>query len=240
VGKVRAVQPRGPYLLGGMCAGGVIAFEMARQLQSQGERVAMVALLDAADVAAPLKAWRMAGQRLRRFSGVFHGGGRDRPARRLTQMLGMALKKASNTGTYVVGQYLKRARDAARLRLFRAHLDRGRPLPGPLRTIPLRTVYLFAERDYHPAGRFDGELALFRASGGIGTDSDEPYVDRYEDPLLGWDRRASRGVRVFDVPGGHSSMLQEPHVEALADLLQTYIDEVLADEPAARPRPALS
>ena len=31
VKTVRAEQPDGPYLLGGMCAGGLIAFEMARQ-----------------------------------------------------------------------------------------------------------------------------------------------------------------------------------------------------------------
>ena len=36
IGKMRSVQPRGPYLVGGMCAGGVIAFEIALQLQSAG------------------------------------------------------------------------------------------------------------------------------------------------------------------------------------------------------------
>ena len=35
--EIKTIQPRGPYLLGGACVGGVIAFEMARQLQSQGE-----------------------------------------------------------------------------------------------------------------------------------------------------------------------------------------------------------
>ncbi|HJW12147.1 MAG TPA: amino acid adenylation domain-containing protein, partial [Albitalea sp.] len=52
VEKIRSVQPHGPYLLGGLCAGGVIAFEIARQLQARGETIAMVALLDAADAAA--------------------------------------------------------------------------------------------------------------------------------------------------------------------------------------------
>ena len=60
IDKIRSVQPRGPYLLGGMCAGGVIAYEIARQLQGRGERVAMVALLDAADVSAPIKTWHFA------------------------------------------------------------------------------------------------------------------------------------------------------------------------------------
>ena len=51
IDRIRSVQPHGPYMVGGMCAGGVIAFEIARQLQNQQEKVAMVALLDAADVA---------------------------------------------------------------------------------------------------------------------------------------------------------------------------------------------
>ena len=46
--EVRRLQPSGPYRLGGLCAGAVIAYEMARQLQAAGERVALVALLDGA------------------------------------------------------------------------------------------------------------------------------------------------------------------------------------------------
>jgi hypothetical protein len=116
------------------------------------------------------------------------------------------------------------------MRLFRAWLDRGRRPPRFLGPVPARTVYLFAEREYRPEGRFVGELTLFRATAGVGHD--EPYIDRYDDPLLGWGRRAALGVRAFDVPGGHSSMLQEPHVEALADRLQSCIDEALGGGPS--------
>ena len=98
VGKVRSVQPRGPYLLAGMCAGGVIAYEMARQLQSQGERVALVALLDAADPAAPPKAWRVAGQRLQRFGGVFREAGPASPVRRALSILGKVLEEGPEPG----------------------------------------------------------------------------------------------------------------------------------------------
>lgn len=44
---IRAAQPAGPYLLGGWSMGGVVAFEMARQLEARDERVAMLALIDA-------------------------------------------------------------------------------------------------------------------------------------------------------------------------------------------------
>jgi len=42
------VQPHGPYFLGGWSLGGNLAFEMSRQLVEQGERVGLLALLDAA------------------------------------------------------------------------------------------------------------------------------------------------------------------------------------------------
>ncbi|MBZ4410591.1 non-ribosomal peptide synthase/polyketide synthase, partial [Myxococcus sp. XM-1-1-1] len=46
VDAMRKVQPSGPYLLGGWSLGGVIAYEMARQLREQGQRVELLALID--------------------------------------------------------------------------------------------------------------------------------------------------------------------------------------------------
>jgi amino acid adenylation domain-containing protein len=44
--RVRAVQPEGPYLLGGYCNGAVVAFEMAQRLHGQGHQVGLLVLLD--------------------------------------------------------------------------------------------------------------------------------------------------------------------------------------------------
>jgi amino acid adenylation domain-containing protein len=43
---MRELQPEGPYMLGGMCAGALIAFEMARQLEAEGQQISMVAIFD--------------------------------------------------------------------------------------------------------------------------------------------------------------------------------------------------
>jgi amino acid adenylation domain-containing protein len=42
---IRAVQPEGPYVLGGYCNGGTVAFEIAQQLLRQGQRVELVVLV---------------------------------------------------------------------------------------------------------------------------------------------------------------------------------------------------
>ncbi|MCZ7592443.1 MAG: thioesterase domain-containing protein [Kiritimatiellae bacterium] len=41
------MQPYGPYLLAGYCFGGLVAMEMARQFMADGEKIGMLALIDA-------------------------------------------------------------------------------------------------------------------------------------------------------------------------------------------------
>ncbi len=76
--QMRAVQPKGPYLITGLCAGGVIGFEMARQLQDQGETTSFVGIIDAADVAAQERPFRLVQERLGRLMGVVSANG-DEP-----------------------------------------------------------------------------------------------------------------------------------------------------------------
>ena len=223
--KMRTVQPQGPYFIGGMCAGGVIAYEIARQLQSQSETVGMVALIDAADVVAEEIPWRFANQRLRSFSTVVDQSDGLSVLQRAVVIVGKATKKAKSFSTYLVRKHAGDLWAKLRMRLFRYYLDRRLEPPRFLEHIPVRTVYLFAEKSYRPSGVFEGELILFRAT--EGENNDEPYINRYSDPLFGWGRRASQGVRAYDVPGGHSSMLQEPNVQVLAGHMQAIIEKAL-------------
>jgi thioesterase domain-containing protein len=156
-------------------------------------------------------------------------------------ILTKAMRKAKNLTAYLVGERVKNLRDKITIRLLRFYLDRGLELPRALQQIPVRTVYLFAEKNYQPESPFHGELALFRATCGEGPD--EPYIERYTDPLLGWGARTTGNVRVFDIPGGHSSMLQEPNVRVLATYMESYLDQVLASdltEPVERLSPMLT
>jgi amino acid adenylation domain-containing protein len=44
--EIRTIQPHGPYFLAGYSFAGMVVFEMAQQLHKQGEKVALLALLD--------------------------------------------------------------------------------------------------------------------------------------------------------------------------------------------------
>ncbi|MEQ1803023.1 MAG: thioesterase domain-containing protein [Gammaproteobacteria bacterium] len=52
VAGMRRVQPRGPYQLFGVCWGGLVVLEIARQLRDSGEQVRLMAMLDPPPVTA--------------------------------------------------------------------------------------------------------------------------------------------------------------------------------------------
>jgi len=61
---VQALQPHGPYRLSGYCNGGLVAYEVARRLQAQGEEVEMLALI----ASAPVRRFAAPGRLLRRLA----------------------------------------------------------------------------------------------------------------------------------------------------------------------------
>jgi thioesterase domain-containing protein len=65
---IRAHQPSGPYLLGGTCNGGLVAYEIARRLSHEGERVDALVLIAASAGNLRLKYLRRWVAPLRIFS----------------------------------------------------------------------------------------------------------------------------------------------------------------------------
>ena len=64
--SIRAIQPEGPYLLGGWCNGGLVAYEMARQLRTEGQAIDLLVLMDATFLVYPVnyRVYRAAFDRL--------------------------------------------------------------------------------------------------------------------------------------------------------------------------------
>ena len=52
--EMRDMQPDGPYLLGGACFGGFVAYEMACRLREQGHEVGLLALIDSSQPPPPI------------------------------------------------------------------------------------------------------------------------------------------------------------------------------------------
>ena len=95
VETMRLIQPRGPYLLGGMCEGAIIAFTTARVLEAAGEKVALLATLDAwpqenTVLRFPHRVYSYE-VRLRAFAGL----GRREQLRALVGALGRVVRKVN-------------------------------------------------------------------------------------------------------------------------------------------------
>jgi thioesterase domain-containing protein/acyl carrier protein len=230
VRQLREVQPHGPYLLAGLCAGGVISFEMARQLQDAGETTLFVGIIDGADVAAEERSFRLAQDRLQRFLGTL-GDRSDGPAiMRIGKALPTMVRKTVNYARYEVSSRLEQSRNARRVQGMRevAGAD-GSATAADEPGLSFLKMYEVAHKEHQPQGLFDGgDVVVFRATEGDGSVGDVPYVDIYADEALGWRPRVAGTVQVVDIPGGHSSALQEPHVGELARKMQQCIDAALS------------
>jgi thioesterase domain-containing protein len=224
---IRGVQPEGPYVLAGLCAGGAIAFEIARRLQDQGEKIATLAMFDAVDIRAQPKLAYPMRKRMERLAQSF----RTRAQRSLWFAIGMAvpdlLGGAKGYVVYKVASTLAQIMVRAKVRMLSYFLDHQSAPPANVRALTVREVLSSSEQALADTGRLRGEVALFRATRSLQGESDEPFLQRYRDPLFGWQRRVDGRITAYDMPGGHSSMLQEPQVEALARQLQACVDERL-------------
>ena len=228
-------QAEGPYFLGGLCTGGLIALEIAKKLRSAGHTVGMVALIDTAYFNEPEKS--LARKRLQSFGASFSADAPEQslPARAMG-IVRKASRKMARVTAYEARRQSRAMRDALKGKLLRYFIDRDRPLPRIVRDVPAYVVLARAEKEYVVRERYRGELLLFRATEKDqrvdGMVEDTPYIERYEDPLLGWEKNVAT-VKVYDVPGGHVSLLMEPHVETLAERIQAHIDAAMEKAPDA-------
>jgi thioesterase domain-containing protein len=205
--SMRAVQPHGPYLLGGHCIGSMVALEMALQLQRRGERVALLASIDGLapapffrdDVTAlvqdPLEVLLfIAGG----FSLWF---GQEVPLRREALL---AVEPAR--------------RQALLLELAR---ERGFFPPDEPNDRVRRVVDLgvrICRAMYVPQDVYAGPITFFRAH-----DSELCVTD-----TGGWEEVSTQPPRIRELPGRHVTLVVEPHVERLAHELQAAISEAQA------------
>jgi thioesterase domain-containing protein/acyl carrier protein len=203
VDELRGVQPEGPYFLGGWSMGGLVAFEMAHQLEAQGHEVALLALLDTK--APGGDDGTAAASRAAIIAQFAEDHGLDLSRERLMQMepddaLDYALEQAQ------AADLLPADIDPPRVRRHLSHL---------------LSVYETNWRASHQyvARPYPKRVTLLRAS--------DPPVEAEGDRELGWGTLVA-GVDLHVVPGRHVTMVREPHARALADRLAACIGDAIA------------
>ena len=86
-------------------------------------------------------------------------------------------------------------------------------------SIPIASA-LTAIESYRPEV-YGGRMALIRG--------ERSYARIHSDPLGGWGRIATRGIDVYDVPGDHMQVLEEPHVQVMATSVTRALDRACAN-----------
>jgi thioesterase domain-containing protein/acyl carrier protein len=203
--ELRAFQPEGPYYLIGMSFGGKIAFEMAHQLQAQGQSVALLALID---TYGPNAIQQLPAQA--RISAHWNH----------TLKLGLPylLKKIIEKGKGELDRLVNRLSDDLKRIYCNVSLRLGYPLPESIEDYGFQQQNAEASNSYIPQV-YSGRLTLFRAL------DQRLGVSDVLDPYLGWGDLAAKGVDVYEVPGNHLSMVQEPHAGVLAQDLKQAIEK---------------
>ena len=219
VRMVRAEQPEGPYLLGGMCAGGLIAFEMARQLQAEGAVVERVLMMDSATPQAQRRDIENAQRSSRLREAVAAARAGRGAVGGLVAAAGVVARKVAGRLAWEFEKRRTQADDARRLATLRQVLAGGGEWPASEPSLDFRAIYNHAEHAYQPPPSAVAAL-LLRASAGSGNDI--PYREVFADPTLGW-AGVARDLVVVDVEGGHASMLQEPQAAALARAIEPHL-----------------
>jgi amino acid adenylation domain-containing protein len=202
--EVRTVQPQGPYLLGGASLGGMIALEVAQQLQAAGETVALLALFD---TSAPGAFWRKTWQQ---------------------RLLGH-LYNLSHFGWHYARKKMVEKLDRVACQL----IQQGRPRDNTDAYRFVRKTYAQLSANYQPKA-YQGSVTLFLATDRSAikdTVCDPALVEI--DPLFGWGKVAIEGVEVYEIAGDHLGILKAPQVERLASQLQVCIDRATVQSKTA-------
>jgi amino acid adenylation domain-containing protein len=198
---VRRFQATGPYKLIGWCVGGVLAFEVARQLVAAGSEVSLLAMIDAW---APGHKGRLSWVRSVLADYSYRG-----------QLIGADWRRVTSGRQSLLAFIAQRA-ISKRLLGWLGHSAGDAPAP-----ITFATRSASAEnydqwllgyldqvaRNYHPEAYVGRVLLLCSAR--------EPK-GMFLDPKMGWAALALGGVEVAVIDGDHFTMLQGEGLEQMA------------------------
>ncbi|MCM2371156.1 non-ribosomal peptide synthetase [Aporhodopirellula aestuarii] len=204
---IREIHPEGTVHLAGWSLGGNIAFEVARQLESRGTRVGILALLD---------------------SGLMS------PDTELREEDFLPLLSALFPGAMNLDlEEIRQKSPAEQLQFFVDRAAQAGIVPDELNDIVAtkdtpNAAHVFgvfqanvkAVHEY-VAEPFAGEVHLFRPADQGKTNS------LFDDPVLGW-REVTQDVHILEVPGDHAHMLQSPAAESIAQQLDELMQSKVA------------
>ncbi len=202
-------QPSGPYLLGGHCNGGLVAFEMARQMRRMGLKVDLLVIVDASALNARYRGLRRLIWCLGFLLRQKHHEQVDWFIR--ARLFLIRLRELSEDGRRAQTLFVIEKMKNIVKKMFKPVKSRPREEASPSDSLNPREkdrAYRRAMEGYVP-GPYGGRVVFLRTNS---MQSRSP-----DDPTIGWSGVTS-GVEVCPIPGDHLSCLTE-HIDSLAQHL---------------------
>ena len=216
--RILELDPDGPYLVGGWCLTGLLAYETARQLELMGKEVNLVIMLDTPltidGSAVPLV--QRARQRVKRevfhLSRLWHMPRSERASYLRTRLEWL---KVLLRNRRLKSAYAGNRENAPRDRLF-------------------EEILFLSALDYTPQP-YGGRMLFLRPQ--------QRPKDPYADLTFDW-KNLVRKLERFEVPGDHVSMFHETNARVLAERIRLAIDtcrssrqgQTVEEDPAVKDR----
>jgi thioesterase domain-containing protein/acyl carrier protein len=196
--EIRSVQPVGPYLLGGWSMGGLVAWEMAQQLAKEGEAIGLLALIDTTPPSKYLEANDVANN----SSMLAH--------------FALDMSRLVDRDPSPLAEQFSRAAARDQWNMVQEALISYGVLTPKTAHAEMTALLDTFTRNFLAINNYSLQqsqqrVVYFRAS-------DSP--ERFSKPWATW---ASGGIEYHSVPGDHFTMLRQPGVRIIAELLQEHI-----------------
>jgi aspartate racemase len=217
--SVRRVRPHGPYIIAGYCYAGVIAFEAARQLETAGERVELLVLIDSFLRDRGLfRAVRRYIERAGGLAGISQARQRRAFNAYCTSIMRWKfwwrLSRRDKVGFFIRKYWERRADHAsAETPAGGAGIGEGPVAAPPAPPLKDTTLAFVWELAGYSGGNYSGDVALF-----MSEEADDP--DR--DMLRVWKKYAAR-VEEHHVPGNHGDCVTR-YRDVLFESLKACLD----------------
>lgn len=221
---LRIAQPEGPYMIGGWSLGGIIAYEMAQQLSSQGYEIALLSLIDSH---APTLLNQV----------IIDNSKTDKKTNGISVLAEEKIDDITLINYFIKGFGSSHSEDFSlsineqenfelneQLDSILEKAKVANILPLGLETQKLHKMFdvfkiNFLARYRYVPQPYSGSMTLFRAQ--------EQLSENIKDSTLGWEKLVLGGVDVYDISGDHSSIIREPSVQDLAKYLRKCLTNPL-------------
>ena len=204
IAAMRAIQPHGPYYVCGSSFGGLVAYEVACQLEQQDLSVGLVAMFDTFGPGHPKKIPGLSRTKLRLYSQI------ERVDLHFSNLVHNDWKGRWNYVKTKGYRLWRRYRNW----VVRSIREARQPIPESI--LKVQRANAQAQRDYVP-GDYQGHVVLFQAS--------KLPTGRVKHPTMGWEKLVHGNLQVHEIQGQHGALVYEPQVRNLAPVFKQCLAE---------------